>query len=107
MNKKEAVSSRCGDCYLRNDCDKVTCSICRLNDYCKYVPESPDKNTVTPDWYEFKINELQDWLFDKLSRADTPNIERVYEEVLHKTIEMFTGANTDWDKVFENMDEWS
>lgn len=106
MNKKTDVSCPYGDCYLRNDCDYGTSFICKTNDFCKYVPESPDKKTVTTDWYDFKINELQDWLLDKLTRADTSDIKRVYKEVLHKTIDMFTGANTDWDEIIKNMDEW-
>lgn len=58
------------------------------------------------EWYEKKIDELQDWLLEKEIRADTPNIGRVYNDVLHKVIDMFDGANTDFSKIAEEMDEW-
>lgn len=107
MMTETDVSLPCDDCYLRKDCDEVTESTCKFNDFCKYVPESPDRKTVTPDWYEFKINELQDWLLDKQIHAGAPDIACAYKEVLHRVIDMFEGANTDWDEVIERMYEWS
>lgn len=107
MNKTD-VSSKCNDCYLRKDCDEWTGFICKSNDFCKYVPESPDRTTVTIEWYMAKIHELQDWLLEeKIIPEDIPIIKEAYEAVLHKVIDMFTGADTDYTKLVEQMDEWS
>lgn len=60
------------------------------------------------EWYEKKINELQDWLLDeKIIPEDIPLIKTAYITVLHKVIDMFDGVNTDYAKLVEEMDEWS
>ena len=33
-------SSKCANCYLRKDCDEMTGSICKFNNFCKYLPDS-------------------------------------------------------------------
>ena len=60
----------------------------------------------SPQWYEAKINQLQDWLLDKSICADALNVEIAYKEVLHKVIDMFDGVNTDFVSIREYMDEW-
>lgn len=60
------------------------------------------------EWYEAKINELQDWLLDeKIIPEEIPLIQEAYETVLHKVIDMFDGIDTDYTKLAEEMDEWS
>lgn len=60
------------------------------------------------EWYEAKINELQDWLLDeKIISEEIPLIQEAYETVLHKVIDMFDGIDTDYTKLAEEMDEWS
>ena len=60
------------------------------------------------EWYEKKINELQDWLLDeKIIPEDISLIKTAYITVLHKVIDMFDGVNTDYAKLVEEMDKWS
>ena len=42
----------------------------------------------TPAWYKQQVHIFQDWLMDKIDRANTPNEESTFSEVLTKSIEM-------------------
>lgn len=79
----------------------------RAQKRCKSMDKTDVLSEGSSEWYEKKINELQDWLLDeKIIPEDIPLIKTAYITVLHKVIDMFTGVNTDYAKLVEEMDEW-